>query len=158
MSVLDIDAIEARADAATEGPWVWGGTVKEPYLCTKYCGRIFILVPRRSGMQGGTVFVQEPGGRRIVPASKYAVRQVPYRNDITHIDHPDCEFIAHAREDVPALIAEVRLLRAVIDKAAHRFTQAKPRGDGECVAGECICGEYFSHPIHIELVEDAVPA
>ncbi|AYD83906.1 hypothetical protein SEA_GETALONG_46 [Gordonia phage Getalong] len=75
MSDLDLDAIEARANAATRGPWKmgkrsWPDVVMTPYGC-----------------------LWNPGTGRI--------------NDIE-----DGEFVAHAREDIPALIARIRQLEA----------------------------------------------
>lgn len=37
------------------------------------------------------------------------------------LDAPDAEFVAHAREDVPALIAEVERLRKLIATAAEKL-------------------------------------
>jgi hypothetical protein len=42
------------------------------------------------------------------------------KSDEYSILDADCEFIAHAREDVPALVAEVRQLQATI-KYLRRF-------------------------------------
>jgi len=85
---LDIESIEARANAATPGPWVRigdsiGADVKK---CT--CG-----VPR-------SVYGHESGCGIDGPL-------------ITGAAIPDAEFIAAAREDVPALVAEVERLRAI---------------------------------------------
>jgi len=73
--MLDLDPIEARADAATVGPWAYDF---------------------------------EPRGRDVAyvvihPASTASIAEDAIEED--------AEFIAHAREDFPALIAEVRRLR-----------------------------------------------
>jgi hypothetical protein len=67
---LNLDAIEARVNAATEGPWqiIGGGE----YVTGAGVG---------IGTADGGIMAR------------------------------DAEFIAHAREDVPALVAEVRRLR-----------------------------------------------
>lgn len=39
--------------------------------------------------------------------------------DFAEIKSPDGAFIAHAREDVPALLTEVRRLRAVLEQIRH---------------------------------------
>ena len=75
---LDLDAIEARAHAATPGPW------------------------RPAGPDGDAV-AQMGSARRIRSLE-------------------DAAFIAAARTDVPALLAEVRRLRASLD-AMHRRAQ-----------------------------------
>lgn len=71
-SGLDLDVIEARANAATPGPWG-------------------ALSPRADGASP----VTRAGGAWIAPFTA----------------EDDAEFIAHAREDVPALVDEVRRLR-----------------------------------------------
>ena len=91
--IIDLSAIEARANAATAGPWDWSGTC----------------------------LGSELGGNR--------------RDCIAHIDgdhnmpsDADQDFIVHAREDIPALCAEVRRLRrklmAQSDKLASANAQA----------------------------------
>ncbi len=81
---LDLDAIRARADAATPGPW---HVEKLPY---RY--------PQRVTTNAALIVAE------------------------TYIDpaHEPAEaiFIAHARTDVPALLAEVERLRAAGDRMA----------------------------------------
>ncbi|MHB8406220.1 MAG: hypothetical protein ACYDCJ_12435 [Gammaproteobacteria bacterium] len=74
---LDLDAIEARANAATPGPWD----------TDEYDGGL------RSTVTAGPITSDE-----------------------------DYDFIAHARTDVPALIAEVRRLRAIEARLKHAMT------------------------------------
>lgn len=85
---LELDAIEARANAATPGPW----TTERP---TKtYEGfRCGVTIAATYGRQ--CIYADPPGGQ--APAA-------------------DQRFIAAARADVPALVAEVRRLR---DKLAR---------------------------------------
>lgn len=79
----DLDAIEQRANAATEGPWESGDDDWD-------------------------------GGYVRMPADGFGVAYIA-----THIQQgadegcADAEFIAHARGDVPVLLAEVRRLRAM---------------------------------------------
>jgi len=85
---LDLDAIRARAEAATEGPWGvidWDSPDE---------GVNFIHV------------LQEQDGLETVCA-------LPNPAEYTNRSclRADAEFIAHAREDVPALLAEVERLR-----------------------------------------------
>lgn len=70
---LDLEAIEARCEAATEGPWEhqsWGDSDYD--VVTETDPSVSVCRPRLGG---------------------------------------DSVFIAHAREDIPALVAEVRRLR-----------------------------------------------
>lgn len=83
---LDLDAIEARCDAATPGPWHATGRDDDP------------------GDEGWRV----NGGGVPGSASERAVAACP-----TYSRHAaqDMAFIAHSRTDVPALVAEVDRLR-----------------------------------------------
>lgn len=77
-----LDAVEARARAATEGPWFQGRAEKiHESTCEVYTRR-------------------EPEDEGSVDAFPRAYHDA------------DAEFIAHARQDVPALVAA---LRAVLD-------------------------------------------
>jgi len=81
MSELDLDAIEARAKAATPGPWEYDGCSVTDW-----------------GVTASHTITMEwmPNGRG---------------DGTNERESPDGQFIAHAREDVPALIAELRRLR-----------------------------------------------
>ena len=84
MSAADrLDEIEARANAATEGPWA---TVAEDGAILS-----LVLTDENDGL-----FYGDSG----------------YDAPITTETGDDAEFIAHARTDVPALVAA---LRAVLD-------------------------------------------
>lgn len=87
---LDLDAIEARANAATEGPW-WR---REGHAEIDGQNYAEVLIPGRvecgSYCYGGTSTIE---GDRL---------------------DADLAFIAHARADVPDLVAEVRRLRAQV--------------------------------------------
>ncbi|HEV2929940.1 MAG TPA: hypothetical protein VGW74_14705, partial [Propionibacteriaceae bacterium] len=87
---LDLDAIEARADAATPGPW--HGEHEQ------YEGRELLCV---SIGDYGWVCSGE--------------RSPEYDID-SEQGKADAEFIAHARTEVPALVAEVRGLRAELER------------------------------------------
>jgi hypothetical protein len=100
---LDLDAITARADAATEGPW---NLYRDGILC---------------GVADSTDgFICEP----------------PMR-------WTDAAFVAHAREDLPALVAEVRRLReALAEVAKHQEDMADSLDD------------HITHEdIHVALIE-----
>lgn len=86
---LDLDAIEARNKLATPGPWTFG----EPLY----------------------------GENRFIVAALIRNVIYPATNSITHgtREVDDAAFIAHARQDVPALLAEVRHLRAVAASLRH---------------------------------------
>ena len=95
MKPADLDAIAARANAAYPGPWR-AGTVEAE-------GKVWAHDPEALG---GPVV----GERCVFIANKY-------------FEHTaNREFVAHARKDVPDLVAEVRRLRGLLDAetAAHR--------------------------------------
>ena len=95
MSAADrLDEIQARADAATDGPWV--------------------LMPPLCGPDGQGVYETEDYGPICEVGDPYPRgRNNPQEN---------MEFIAHARADVPRLVAA---LRAVLDACStYEKTQA----------------------------------
>ncbi|MCW2529343.1 MAG: hypothetical protein JWM76_4203, partial [Pseudonocardiales bacterium] len=83
---LDLDAIRARVDAATEGPWRRAGwcAVESEHECsnTHTCRGIAVT-----------------NGMGPAPYEQWRDQELA-----------DAEFIAHARTDVPALLAEVERL------------------------------------------------
>ncbi|WP_372352665.1 hypothetical protein [Streptomyces sp. KL116D] len=85
---LDLDAIEARATAATPGPWCTDSW--EIYKGAEY--------------EAGAEWLGETCRAGEMDDSR-----------------ADAEFVAHARTDVPALIAEVRRLRAADDRASSAY-------------------------------------
>lgn len=131
---IDLEAIEARASAATPGPWRWDGYVypsgKSGWfdLTTVRHGMQTILAFDRFGMSyGQPVFRHcEPDTDRIkngllTKACELAVYEVApdaiersdrriYRGDVIGFRNPDADFIAHARQDVTELLARVHEL------------------------------------------------
>lgn len=83
LTAAELDAIEQRANAATEGPW-------EASAHDHAAGDVPIL---------------DRTGHYLVICPDCGVRG--------GYERADAEFIAHARSDVPALLAEVRRLRAM---------------------------------------------
>ena len=81
MTTEELEAIAARAAAATPGPWIGGRAAS-------------LLTPR---------FVYEVAYRRDLEA----------RDSWTAWEH-NAEFIAHTREDIPALLAEVERLQVAL--------------------------------------------
>ena len=104
MTAAELDAIEQRAHAATEGPWE---------ASAHRTGHYLVICPD-CGVRGG-------------------------------YERADAEFIAHARSDVPALVAEVRRLRAMEQRVreyarhlARPFADGVPDREGEQIASELL--------------------
>ena len=91
---LDLDAIQARADAATPGPWCTDSW--EIYQGTEYVA--------------GAEWIGETCRGRVDGLAQ---------------DRADAEFVAAARTDVPALLAEVRRLRASVAELERPAVEAK---------------------------------
>jgi hypothetical protein len=83
---LDLDAIEARAESATRGPWTTDVEI-DGY---------------RAGLR---TVVRGPFGKRILTVGQIRLHE-------SGDAEANVAFTAAARDDVPALIAEVRRLRA----------------------------------------------
>lgn len=97
MPDIDLDAIEARANAATQGPWrFWNDG---------WVGRLT-----------GNPNVASPPIVAPIRDAWHAHRDGPCPHDTSH-SRADAEFIAHARTDVPALVALVRAKQSWIDGA-----------------------------------------
>lgn len=115
---IDLDAIRARADAATFGPWMWYGwhENQDIILCTKKGGMRYVMGFRRWGFNRAQPEFNTDRG--LVPAKELPVFQVApdatsfedprvYRGTLVGIRHPDAEFIAHARQDIDDLLAYI---------------------------------------------------
>jgi hypothetical protein len=99
MSILDLQAIRKRAEAATEGPWQCANTTDGPW---------------------------------ILDAHDMIITGTCERDT-------DGEFIAHARQDVPALIAEV-----------ERLQKSKDWYDGELYRCMDRCSTYYDEMKRLE--------
>ena len=103
-TALDLDAIETRANAATPGPW---------------------------GFYDGDNYADVAADLQQTSPGSYSYREKiarledeNYWDDLAHEDDDEdrapeqmaanAAFIAHAREDVPALLAEIRRLRQAL--------------------------------------------
>jgi hypothetical protein len=147
LSEADLKAIEMRVDQATPSPWetFQGEDFHDP---EDYDG----MYPRWRG-------VLAPG-RAIDPAIVERCGGEGYSDSILNAD-----FIAHARTDVPALVAEVRRLRAltgdpgtaeagVCPRCGHCFTCGRPYPQGWAHGG----GPYQPHPFAFHDCLPAVPS
>jgi hypothetical protein len=118
---LDVGPIAARAAAATPGPWAWRGNTDTRQLRIDARGRTVMDFVRWGMRDGAPRFNVDMWMHRadelgvVYEVCRVATgRDDPrvYRADIVDVRHPDAEFIAHARADVDALLAEVERLRA----------------------------------------------
>jgi len=125
MTELDLDAIEARANAATVGQW--RHTYKN---CKWHMSSEFI---DRDGDLDGVGLV---------------TADINQDNADLYATDADMDFIAHARTDIPALVAEVRRLRAKREATckwteARAWIGAEPYWETECGKAHDFGGEGF---------------
>lgn len=116
--------IRTVAAAATPGRWRWWGQVDSHVsLTTAGRGIIMVMGAKRLGMQEAepTFGVRRPEtqgmwgiGGVMTGASKLAIREVPYRDDIVDIDNPDARYIA--RMDPTTVLA-------LLDRIAELTTE-----------------------------------
>ena len=103
-----LNEIEARANAATDGPWEWEGDAKAEW---------------------------EEGANSLVPSRRPDDPVLyGYGYDASGIEvktPADAEFIAHARQDVPALVAALRAVLKLHKEDVHGW------GPGESFCTEC---------------------
>lgn len=104
MTPADLNAIRERAEKATPGPWRACGEARNGCVC----GLVWtvkldtVAAHVETDADGGTGLIDCAGrweGRKDVPPTDFRA---------------DAIFVAHAREDVPALLAEVERLRTAL--------------------------------------------
>ena len=120
----ELDAIEARANAATPGPWEWEDvdtwpsewghsgpdlvTVDgETYICKCYC-----VWRDKDGVEHREAGPKHP--HEHFRRNATIIRSWGYDADGLDVEDVDAAFIAAARSDVPRLVAEVRRLRKLL--------------------------------------------
>lgn len=97
---LDLEPIKARERAATKGPWKAKKTAD---------GRCDGIVPDYHNHAGEDCYDYARDDFKMCPATDEIVTT---DSGVYGPSWPDAEFIAHARTDIPALIAEIERLRA----------------------------------------------
>ena len=112
----DLDAIEARAQAATEGPWKAQNLERDH----GHCGIYWVSVDR--------------------PDEIKTVAEVDANDDGVEAiwRMADAEFIANARTDVPALIAVAREQQAKLDRVRDLCDAADRYGDYHVIQSDTI--------------------
>lgn len=94
MNDIDIDAIKARVENATDGPWAWSDA---------------------------ETFQAWPGSVRST------VMPDDFADEVAQtFQGQDAEFIAHARTDVPALVAKVERQAAIIKAVTDYIEDTEP--------------------------------
>jgi hypothetical protein len=106
MTELELTAIEARANAATAGPWAWVGRKDSP---------LDVSEGSASGLVSlANLKAYEEDGLPPVAVFKEVISTDADADDswMNYSNSNDITFIAHSRLNIPALIAEVRRLWA----------------------------------------------
>jgi hypothetical protein len=101
--MLDLDAIEARAEAATPGDHWFADLEPEDQRCCAAFTSYEVWAAQDPDEESNNGVVTEFGCKKV-----------------------DAEFIAHARTDVPALVAELRAAREVVKAAQQRRAKGAP--------------------------------
>jgi hypothetical protein len=128
---LDLDAIRARADSASNGPWAAPQYDEDERAW-------FVLNGDVGQDEHAVACVAEAWSQRSAQAN--------------------AEFIAHARADVPALLAEIELLHQVLRRAVSitQDTDGDPLDiDEEIPVGE-VLRMLFEFPQHEAVVKAAL--
>jgi hypothetical protein len=126
MDKAELDAIRERCEKATPGPWMWDISTanKECTLATAHSGKYYVMGFARWGTQGACPTFQEfekyegpvtgresKGMSRADSLAKSLPGKEHHKGFDDYIDHPDAIFIAHAKNDMEALLAEIDCLR-----------------------------------------------
>ena len=125
MTDLNLDAIKARCDAATPGPWAQGMAGDKLLSEVDYYGAFGFVILNGDLSDDG----------------QYGVA--------------DAAFIAHAREDVPSLVAEVERLRAVLELARAVDWGYVGNGLGIIDQTRCVGVEEHAQLVTVEATFDA---
>lgn len=119
---IDLDAIKARANAASAGPWK---------LVTDFCdcGGDFNCSHGESpyALRLPTHVVRD-ADRPCTPGDSLDVCR-HNASDFGDLTMADAEFLAHARQDIPELIAEVQRLREALEAADEGYIDLDTRLD-----------------------------
>lgn len=114
MTEEDLVAIEARAQAATPGPWRWNLNLKSKCVTLEalITGYEVVMDFVRWGMNGAKVRFQKDG---LMKDAESFAQVAPGRSHhagwYQTLSHPDAVFIEKARQDIPVLLFEVRRLK-----------------------------------------------
>jgi hypothetical protein len=100
---VDLDAIEARAEAAAPGDHWFADLEPEDQRCCAAFTSYEVWAAQDPDEESNNGVVTEFGCKKV-----------------------DAEFIAHARTDVPALVAELRAAREVVKAAQQRRAKGAP--------------------------------
>ena len=106
MTDLELEVIEERANAATPGPWI--EVKKSVRVLTNFSPK----GKAPSGYEGGIcncLGCYRPG--------------IDRQSDLNLQAAANAEFIAHAREDVPELIEDIRILRSELKRAIETLNR-----------------------------------
>lgn len=111
-------AIRAREAAATPGPWIWrtGEKFTTRLMSAKNMGQ-YVMTFIRRGMQSADVRFNVNGIMRSAHTISVPRREGDADWDDRTLDHPDAVFIAHARADIPYLLARNAALEAALEEA-----------------------------------------
>lgn len=100
--------IQARAEKATDGPWAWTHIGEKT---NGYC----------VGFAMNTAL--EPLSGYVADSDDLVDPILIGEHEASAVNYGDADFIAHARQDIPALLASHRLLREERDRLALRTWQ-----------------------------------
>lgn len=120
--MIDLEAIKARCEAATPGPWEW---MSPPWTTDP---RVLVRRIGDNVEASFQVIDADPSG------GEYSLAIDP--------GGPDAAFIAHARTDVPALVAEVEQLRKALDEARRDAKEDYARAEQ---AESALAAPRYSH-------------
>lgn len=120
MTPEELEQIKKRADAATPGPWFWDTNRRFHVTMLKapQDGGTCVMDFVRWGMNGA-----QPRFNDTQKIFGGILRTMEEYDRDQNRENPNAAFIAHAREDIPALLAEIERLNTAL-KAADQVCEA----------------------------------
>lgn len=124
MNDEELREIEARANAATEGPWEW---VTEEYAPDDLNQHGRNLYSPELVTADQTSWVVTTMSKVVVPQPPFGPDDVtkPFRCGQIMTTRSNAAFIAAARTDIPLLVAEVRRLRQLVRAAEDDLSETQ---------------------------------
>jgi hypothetical protein len=103
--MIDLESIKSRADIATSGPWTNGTRGKGPSGDAHMCQIVARGVIDNPNIAGA-----------VIGATWHFRYPISYVGFTRQQNINNAEFIAHARNDIPLLIAEIERLRVMLPR------------------------------------------
>lgn len=137
--------IKERCEKATPGPWSWSLNTEAKRVVLEASGgmRAIVMAFRRWGMGGASPVFRRNDPLMILDRADAFAKDITGREHhaswFRDIDHPDAQFIAHARTDIPALLAQLATVTRERDEVRAENERLKAERNAHLVDLRDVC-------------------